>query len=169
MSIFLVQHGEAQHNGVLTPQGELQAQTAAELLTTWRGLGKNALVLSSEAFRAGCTAWIIAHALGTGVAYSPRLTLASENPQIVKELDGFLRHELAVCDVSDAALPPHDLVVVTHPPLMAVAKGLSPECIDAVNMGEVVEYEEGSWPDVYYLPHVERFLSASAGLRPLAG
>ena len=145
--IYLVRHGKDGYDGNLTPEGIEQSEYARDTLLEV-GLGTKALLLSSNAPRALQTAGIIGLGLDTLVHPSQRINTAGSKARIVQNLDTYLEETLRRLGLtmSDG----QSLVVVTHAPLIAVAKGLDIFDSGQVMNGEVVEYEPGSWTDLYY-------------------
>lgn len=150
-SFFLVRHGRSMRGrsmeDELTPEGIQQARKAGgELLA--KGLGASALILSSTAPRAIQTANIIGEELHTSVLQSTRIRLGGLEPQAIKDLDKWVNKALAEAKVpTDSDRP---LVLVTHAPLIAIAKGLHPSEADEVDHGEIFEYHVGSWVNSRY-------------------
>lgn len=141
--IFLVRHGRYNRDG-LTPEGREDARHARDELLT-KGLGGRAIVLSSSADRAMRTAEIIAEGLGALTAESFRMDIGGNRPEAIQNLDDWISRALKEAEASVG--DEQQLVVVTHAPLIDVAKGLT---IDGVGHGEVYEYLTGSWNNPGY-------------------
>lgn len=157
---FLVRHGKDKQ-GTLTEQGVQQSEGAREELLSY-GLGGAALLLSSDLSRAVQTAGIIGEGLGVSVHASRRIAVGGNNAEVVKDLDEFLDTTLEQMGLERADDQP--LVVVTHAPMMAIAKGLSINDIYSVNNGEVVQYASGTWSGTYYSEGLECMYAEELGI-----
>lgn len=138
---FLVRHAEC-YGGALEPKGQEQANSARDELLR-RGLGGGALILSSSAVRAMKTAEVIAIGLGVNVYPSKRIEEGGNTPDGVRSLDEWIDRAMG-----EVGIPISDkkLIVVTHAPLIAVAKvGSRDNCSNDVRKGEVFEYPPGTW------------------------
>lgn len=140
-AFYLVRHGNYGMEGGLNTMGrEVHAPAAREELLA-RGLGANTVLLSSDARRAAETAEIISEGLGTEVVLSNLINTAGNRAWNVRDLDAVVEQALHEAGVSiDAAT--QDLVVVTHAPMLAVARGVES---DQVRYGEVLTYHRGTW------------------------
>lgn len=147
---FLVRHGNANYDyDILTKKGQEDAKRAGrELLKT--SLGTTGLILSSDAGRAFETATIIGDFLGVPVTPSKRINIAGNDPEVVADLDQFLADTLESEDVT--LTDEQHLIVVTHAPLIAIAKGLRPSDTSQVQNGEVVRLGDHPWNASFYNP-----------------
>lgn len=154
MPYFLVRHGQYNHEtGRLTAEGETDAARASiELATVSRGIGREALILTSSYKRAMESTQIIGRELFSKPVASVRLALGGENPRGIKDLDDFLIK--ALTESGQELDPDQPLVVITHGPLMAMARGGG----RLPGYGQVVEYVPGSWENKTFNPAIERSL-----------
>lgn len=143
---YLVRHGK--HNqGKLTSEGVREAEAARDELIRL-GLGTSAILLSSNKTRALQTAEVIGAGLDTPVHSSLRINVAGNTAEVVENLDDFLTETLRQLHITRANEQP--LVVVTHAPLIAIAKGLTLDDTDKISNGEVVGYTSGEWNNSFY-------------------
>lgn len=138
--IFFVRHGRYRLEE-LTEEGRNQSVEARETLLG-NGVGRSALLLSSNAPRAVQTADILHEAIGERVIQSELIALAGFAPDAIEDLDSLLTEAL---ESEGQSLEDHyGLVVVTHAPLVAAVKG--PRVREEhIKYGEVVPYTIGSW------------------------
>lgn len=141
---YLVRHGDYDldsRNGSLNSKGrEIHAPAARDELIA-RGLGSSAILLSSDAQRAIETAHIIGEGLGIDPILSNTINVAGNRAAGVRDLDKVVATALQEAGVEiDEAL--HDLIVVTHAPMLAIAKGIENS---QVKHGEVFTYIRNSW------------------------
>jgi phosphohistidine phosphatase SixA len=153
---YLVRHGKSGRDG-LTPEGIREAERARDTLRGL-GLGATALLLSSDTKRALQTAEIIGAGLSTPVNPSKRINIGGNEAEVVRDLDEFLQVTLGQLGLSRADGQP--LVVITHAPLIAVAKGLTLDDANTIENGEVVSYTPGTWNGSYHLRVVEELFAA---------
>jgi len=143
---FFVRHGHYGRVDLSFIGHEQAAQAAEELIH--KNLGRNVLLMSSDAPRAAQTADVISEALGTPYFATERLNIAGQTPEVVRDLDEFL-HETATnraCDFDSET----QFIVVAHAPLLAVILGHAPLDYEMVEYGQIVPYEAGSWNDQYF-------------------
>lgn len=138
---YLVRHGNYDHeSGCLNAEGRsIHAPSARDRLLA-RGLGANTILLSSDAPRAAETAEIIGYGIGAKPILSSVINEAGNDAWSVSDLDAVVDRALLEVDIADDAT--QDLVVVTHAPMLAIARGVESYDID---FGEVLAYQRGSW------------------------
>jgi broad specificity phosphatase PhoE len=169
-AVFLVRHGRYNRTG-LSPEGHVDARQARDELIA-KNLGGKALVLTSSAQRAWETATIIAKGLKAGLVLSDRIYEGGNDVEAVEDLDIWLQRALEEAKVSVPA--GKSLVVVTHAPMVAVAKGLRSYDASDIGNGEIFEYTPGSWHNQdfreSYVEEVEnRIAQSRKGSPPAAG
>lgn len=136
-SHYFVRHGRYDPlTKALTAEGEDDARRACTDLES-RGLGREALILSSSNLRAIESAKIIGRVLYTPPFSSTLLAEGGECPEIIVDLDLFLNEALA--ETGQELSPNQPLIVVTHAPLIEMISRNMP------GYGEVVEYISGTW------------------------
>lgn len=140
--IYLVRHGDYGFDYNLNEQGREHDAPAASDRLRLRGVGVRAVLLSSDAPRAAQTAEIIGRGLGIDPVYLSRIIRQRGNDAWgIENLDEVIEKALGEVGVEvDEA--EDDLVVVTHAPMIAVARHVLPSEVD---YGEVYEYRRGSW------------------------
>jgi phosphohistidine phosphatase SixA len=139
-TIYLVRHGAETYGGLNERGFWVDAPSARDELLA-HGLGEAAVILSSSSPRAAQTAIIIAEGLRTGVVLSDTMKEAG-NSWGVRDLDAVV--EQALYEEGIEIDPSNqDLIVVTHAPMIAIARGL--DSADGVEYGEVFPYLRGSW------------------------
>ena len=138
---YLVRHGNYdRRSGSLNAEGrQIDAPSARDQLLL-RGLGANTILLSSDAPRAVETAEIIGHGLGSEPVLSNMINRAGNGAWSVRDLDALVDLALQEAGITDDVN--RDLVVVTHAPMLAIARGVES---DAIDFGEVLAYQRGSW------------------------
>ncbi len=156
---FLVRHGKAGEENLI-PEGIEQSESARDVLIEL-GLGSSAILLCSDLPRAVQTATIIGEGLKLPVHPSKRLNIAGNEPEVVNDLDDFLNTTLEYLGLSRADDQP--LIVVSHAPLLALAKGLTVYDTNKVKNGEVVRYLPGSWDGSEYRDYIEEMYSEELG------
>lgn len=142
---YLVRHGSYNENGGgLDAAGREASERARDSLLKC-GLGDRALVLCSDAPRAVETARIIAAGICATVAESKRVRIGgTDYISAVENLDDWLARSMS--DAGQTLAQDQTLVVVTHAPMIAIAKGLyDSDYSKAVGFGEVYPYIHGSW------------------------
>lgn len=140
--LYLVRHGEYGRDHNLNAMGrEVHAPSARDNLVNLRGLGSNAVLLSSDAPRAAQTAEIIGEGLGVKPVMSALVNEAGNSAWLVSDLDAVIEEalDLAGVEINEES---QDLVVVTHAPMLAVARGVDSRDI---RYGEVLAYARNSW------------------------
>lgn len=152
--IYLVRHGRYE-KGNLTEAGRSEDAPKARDALVAKGIGGKALVLSSSESRAVQTAEIIAEGLGAVVVPSKRIAEGGNHTHGVKDLDEFVAKALAEAGLHKNG---ESLVVVSHAPMLAVAKGLSVDDYFQVDYGEIVEYAPGTWRNPDYMVGVEMMI-----------
>lgn len=136
---YLVRHGAYTYGGLNERGLMIDAPDARDELLA-RGLGANAVILSSSSPRASQTAIIIGRGLGADVVLSNTINEAG-NSWAVSDLDAVVGQALKEEGVEiDPAN--QDLIIVTHAPMIAIACGKEPADIE---FGEVYKYARGSW------------------------
>ncbi len=138
---YLVRHGSYDRStGGLDPTGrEVHAPSARDELIA-RGVGSNALLLSSDALRAAETAEIIGEGIGVNPILSEVINQAGNRAWNVQDLDAVVDEALKNAGVAQDG---RELVVVTHAPMLAIARRV--EDVNDISFGEVFAYERGSW------------------------
>ena len=141
--LFLVRHGRYS-SGELSIEGRtIDAPKARDELIE-KNLGAGAILLSSSAARAFQTAEIIGEGINSTPIPSDRIALSADFVNGIKSLDDFIEKSLAKLDVKRDVNQP--LVVVTHAPILVVAKGwFSSGAANDIGYGEVMEYNPGTW------------------------
>jgi broad specificity phosphatase PhoE len=134
---FFVRHGRCDpFTKILTYEGRADMVIASNHLAS-RGLGREALILSSSYPRAIESAEIIGRELYSTPFSSSLIADGGEHPRSIKDLDIFLSEALG--ETGQELRPDQPLIVVTHAPLMAmISRGMP-------GYGEVVEYIPGTW------------------------
>ncbi len=134
---YFVRHGRYNaFTKALTPDGIDDAKRASIDLAN-RGLGREALILSSSNQRAMESAQIIGRELYSAPHSSELMAHGGECPDVIFDLDQYLIKALAETGQELATDQP--LIVVTHAPLIAmISRGMP-------GYGEVVEYVPGTW------------------------
>lgn len=142
-SIYLVRHGRYGSSELSNEGRTIDAPHARDELIE-KGLGNGALLLSSSRKRAVQTAEIIGEGLGVPPLVSECVAKGADFVRGIKSLDEFLAKSLIEVDATKEE--GQSLVVVTHAPLLAVAKGwFWRGAENDIGYGEVVEYVPGSW------------------------
>ena len=147
---LLVRHGQYdQATGELNAKGIRDSELAAEDVI-YEGLGASALILSSDEARTLGTAKIIADELSSikPVIPSPRIREGGNSPYAVEDLDQWI--ETALDEAGASLEGTHGLIVVTHEPLIGIAK----QAIHGskhVPYGFVMQYVLGSWENPHFL------------------
>lgn len=138
---YLVRHGSYDRStGRLDPTGrEVHAPSARDELIA-RGVGSNALLLSSDALRAAETAEIIGEGIGVDPILSEMINQAGNRAWNVQDLDAVVDEALENAGVVQDG---RELVVVTHAPMLAIARRARD--VNDISFGEVFAYERGSW------------------------
>lgn len=158
-SIYLVRHGSYDyHTQHLNHHGKtIDAPHAAEVLRE-RGVGSDAIIMSSVLDRALETAGIIGEGLGIQNVYrSVRIAKGGNNVRTIRNLDEFLGKALVECGLDVQSEQP--LVVVTHAPMVAAAKGhFDSGASERIGFGEVYPYEPHSWQNPGFSPGAESLL-----------
>ncbi len=138
---IFVRHGHADQYGMLTEQGKKSAHDAVTELRSM-GVNENALVLASVHTRAVMTGEIIAAGLKTELSISDLIKFGGTNPEIIKLWPEFLNRALGIIGVKRAS--GQDLVVVTHAPMISVAKG-EDQYMHDVGFCEIVVFNPDTW------------------------
>jgi len=138
---YLVRHGKYGDDWNLDATGrEIHAPSARDQLLA-RGLGSGAVLLSSDAPRAAQTAEIIGRGLGVQPVLSRLINEAGNEAWGVQDLDEVVEGALRAADITlDESS--QELVVVTHAPMVAIAKGVP---MKEITFGEVFAYQRHSW------------------------
>lgn len=138
---YLVRHGSYDATGSLDAAGrEIHAPRARNELIN-RGLGTSAVLLSSDQPRAVETAQIIGTGLGIELALSNIINRTGNRPWYLRDLDAVIEEALNEAGVAiDGGS--QELIVVTHAPMLAIARGVESKDI---RYGEVLEYLRNSW------------------------
>jgi hypothetical protein len=167
--IYLVQHGDYDwKKDVLINRGREQIDvTRKELLARGlgrqslaaRGVSEGAILLTAKSGRAIESAEIIGDAyngLDSTPLVSEYVSLASNTVPAVRSLAEFIDGALDETGVTREADQP--LVIITHSPLMAIAKGIRAANVRA---GSVLEFDTATWNNPQFDP-----VYASIALRP---
>lgn len=137
-SFYLVRHGSycwGDDGGLDRTGSEVHATEARDQLIG-RGVGAGTILLASTARRTIETAEIIGQGLGVEPVPSQLIHDAGNGAVPIKNLDTLMERALEECGVAiDSS---QDLVVVTHAPMLAVARRLI--TTKNVSFGEVYEY-----------------------------
>ena len=157
-TVFLVRHGAYRIGAGLSAEGIEDATRAKDQLLA-KNLGGNAMVLSSTAPRAIETAEIIADGLMAGIVPSLRIKEGGNGPQAIQDLDAWIG--LAFDEAKLSTPDDKRLVIVTHAPMVAIAKGLHATDTSSVGYGEVYEYTPGSWSNPDYDKDIEGMIEAT--------
>lgn len=138
---YFVRHGSYNLSGDLNTVGLEQAGAAKDYLLQ-EGIGRSALLLSSDIPRALQTAEVLHEAIGEQIITSDKLGMGSFSLNIVDLADVLAE----VAGTADFNIDDADgLVVVTHAPLVAAVKG--PKISeDDIAYGEIVKYRIDSLP-----------------------
>lgn len=145
---YFVRHGDYSWQE-LNDAGHEQAMAARDTLVQ-AGVGRSALLLSSDITRAVQTAEILHESIGERVIVSHQIALASFMPEKIDDLEGMLAE--IVKSEGYKIKEPRDVVVVAHSPLVAAVKGPNVS-EDDIGFGEIVKYTKGSWQ---YVQHSSR-------------
>ena len=139
---YLVRHGSYNDDddALNTVGRESHAPQAKNQLIA-RGVGAGCILLSSDARRAAETAQIIGEGLGVEPVLSPVINEAGNHAWSVKDLDAVVEQALSEAGVVLDGTS-QDLVVVTHAPMLAIARGVASKDI---GYGEVLAYTRNSW------------------------
>jgi broad specificity phosphatase PhoE len=134
---YFVRHGRYNaFTEAITTEGEDDAKRASIDLAS-RGLGREALILSSSNQRAMESAQIIGRELYSAPFSSALIAQGGERPGGILDLDLFL--DKALAETGQELAPNQPLIVVTHAPLITrISRGMP-------GYGEVVEYIPGTW------------------------
>ena len=149
---YLVRHGSYRFDSNKLDTKGIEASNEARDYLLQRGLGDRALVLCSNALRAIETAEIIASGLQVPITSSKRVRIGG-NDYIkgIKNLDDWL--DLSLAEAGVTIDPDQTLVVVTHAPMIAVAKGqYDLDHSTVAGYGEVFPYMQGSWQNPGFSP-----------------
>lgn len=144
--VYLVRHGKQERVGGeerLSDKGRHEDAPNARARLLSRGVGHDALLLSSDYPRAIQTAQIIGEGIGAQVVPSKRIGESANRAKGIRSLDDFLSKALA-----EAGLEQREsgLVVVTHAPMLAIAlRRYEEDAVESIGYGQVVDYEPGSW------------------------
>jgi phosphohistidine phosphatase SixA len=142
---YLVRHGSYdRHTRRLDEAGRIFHAPSARDNLLARGLGASTILLSSDAPRAAETAEIIGEGIGIEPVLCDIINEAGNNPWVIKDLDFLINNALDEMDVTYDGT--QELVVVTHAPMLAIARGVESQDI---SFGEVFAYQRGSWANPY--------------------
>lgn len=143
---YLVRHGNYDWTtGGLDAVGRIVDAPKASRHLVDRGLGTRAVLLSSDARRAAETAKIIGDTLGTEPVLSPTINQAGNEARDVHDLDAVIERALQEEGVEIDGTE-QDLVVVTHAPMLAIARRVSSM---EIGYGEVFTYQRNTWNNPY--------------------
>lgn len=126
--------------------GQEQARKAGQTLVE-KGVGRAAMILTTPLKRTVETATIINEEVGRGIVAPEQFIGLSFHPYKIRNLDETLDFLMQAAGCTQE--PDHDLIAVTHEPLIARAACSIEDGLlvrgGSVDFGQVYEYEPMSW------------------------